>query len=400
MDAELLGLLVEVVVKELHEVLDRAAEVDVAGLGDVELETALIELGSLEARVAALRVQVAGEWDARRLWATRGYRSAASALAHKHRVPQAACGRVPRWGRKLRDLPAVAVAWGAGSIGDAHVQRILGIDTPRIHEALVADQVEIVRWAMTLGWRPFLRRLQDWVDTHDPDGPEPDGAHRRFSCSRTIEDRWRLDGWLDPVPGTIFHTELSRLQRQLFLEDQREATDRLGHEPLPFQFRRSAEQRRADALVLMAERSATLPEDGRRGRPLFTVLTGADSLRRILELTNGIELRPAQLVDYVDPALFEKVLFETPVKVIGVSRQRTYRDLLRKAILVRDRGCQHPGCDAPIDDCEIDHKIPASQGGPTSDTNGRAWCGPHNRARNHPDYVEPDGGDEPPPGQA
>jgi hypothetical protein len=392
---------VEVVVKELHEVLDRAADVDVAALGDGELEAALVELGVLEARVTALRVKTAAEWDARRVWATHGYRSPASALAHRHRVPQAACGRVTRWGRKLRDLPAVAVAWGAGSIGDAHVQRILGVDNPRVHDALVSDQVELVRWAIDLPWRPFVRRLQDWLDAHDPDGPEPERTHRRFSCSRTIEDRWRLDGWLDPVPGSIFATELARLERQLFLEDQREATDRLGYEPLPFQFRRTPEQRRADALVLMAERSATLPEDGRRGRPLFTVLVGADSLRRILELTNGIELRPGQLVDHVEPALFEHVLFETPVKVIGVSRQRTYRDLLRKAILVRDRGCQHPGCDAPIDDCQIDHKIPASKGGPTTDANGRAYCPTHNYARNAPGYREPDDGDgdgEPPPG--
>jgi 5-methylcytosine-specific restriction protein A len=150
----------------------------------------------------------------------------------------------------------------------------------------------------------------------------------------------------------------------------------------------------------MAERSATLPDDGRRGRPLFTVLVGADSLRRILELTNGTELRPAQLADYVEPALFEHVLFESPIKVIGVSKQRTYRDLLRKAILARDRGCQHPGCDAPIDQCEIDHKLPATQGGPTTQTNGRAWCGPHNRARNQPGYHEPDDGDEPPPTEA
>jgi len=295
----------------------------------------------------------------------------------------------------------VAVAWGAGRIDDAHVRRILAVDNPRTHEALVASQVAITRWAIDLPWRPFVRRLQDWVDEHDPDGPEPDHRrHRRFHCSRTVHDTWRLDGWLDPVAGTIFARELDRLERQLFLDDQREASERLGiAEALPFQFARTAEQRRADALVLMAERSATLPEDGRRGQPLFTVLVGHDSLRRILELSNGIELRPGQLVDHLPPALFERVLFDTPTHVVGVSSQRTYRGLLRKAIEARDRGCQHPGCDVALDGCQIDHRIPAAAGGPTSHDNGRCYCGHHNRARSGlaSRYASSRGDDEAPP---
>ncbi|HET9558960.1 MAG TPA: DUF222 domain-containing protein, partial [Actinomycetota bacterium] len=299
----------EVVVKELLAVLDRAREVDVAGAGDGELEAALVAVGELRQRVAALEVVVAGEWDARRVWAGHGARTPASWLAHRHRVPREACGRVPRWGRRLGSLPAVAAAWSAGRIHEAHVQRILGVDSARTHEALVADQVAVTRWAMDLPWRPFLRRLQDWLDAHDPDGPEPDPrAGRRLDCSKTVADTWRLDGWLDPVAGSIVATELQRLERELFLADQAEAADRLGRDPLAHEFARTATQRRADALVAMAQRSATLPEDGRRARPLFTVLVGHDSLRRILELTNGTELHPAHLAPYLEPALFEQVL--------------------------------------------------------------------------------------------
>ena len=49
----------------------------------------------------------------------------------------------------------------------------------------------------------------------------------------------------------------------------------------------------------------------------------------------------------MEPALFEQVLFDTPTHVVGISSQRTYRGLVRKAIEARDRGCQYPGCDAP-----------------------------------------------------
>jgi len=52
---------VEVTLKELHEVLDRVHDVEVAGLADGELASALVELGALRARVAAAEAKVAGE---------------------------------------------------------------------------------------------------------------------------------------------------------------------------------------------------------------------------------------------------------------------------------------------------------------------------------------------------
>ena len=132
----------------------------------------------------------------------------------------------------------------------------------------------------------------------------------------------------------------------------------------------------------MAERSATGPEDGRRGTVLLTVLVGHDSLARILELTNGIPLRAGQLIPWLDAAAIEQVLFDGPGTVVKVSKQRTFTGVVRKAVEVRDRGCQHPTCHEPIDRCQADHIIPWSADGPTSQANGRLLCGHHNRLRN------------------
>ena len=65
-----------------------------------------------------------------------------------------------------------------------------------------------------------------------------------------------------------------------------------------------------------------------------------------------------------------------------VSKQRTFTGVVRKAVEVRDRGCQHPTCHEPIDRCQADHIIPWSADGPTSQANGRLLCGHHNRLRN------------------
>jgi hypothetical protein len=48
--------------------------------------------------------------------------------------------------------------------------------------------------------------------------------------------------------------------------------------------------------------------------------------------------------------------------------------------MVRDRRCQHgSGCEISGDRCDIDHRQPAAQGGPTSQFNGSLGCWPHNR---------------------
>ena len=43
--------------------------------------------------------------------------------------------------------------------------------------------------------------------------------------------------------------------------------------------------------------------------------------------------------------------------------------------------CTHPYCYEPAESCEGDHIEPWSQGGPTTQENGRLLCGFHNRLR-------------------
>jgi hypothetical protein len=363
--------------------LDAAFAVDLEQLEGRDLDAFVALMGEVQACADALDAKVVGEWDGQMRWAGHGSKSAAAALGHARRIPADACRRIPKLARKLRAFPAVRLAWEAGRIDTVHVQRICGAANARVHDDLVADQVLVTRWAMELHWKAFSRKLAEWLDEHDLDGAEPDGREsRRFHCSRTLDDRFAVDGLLDTVGGSILERELRRLESRLWDEDVAEARDRLGFDPLGHHLRRTPEQRRADALVLMAERSATGPEDGRRGTVPITVLVGHDSLTRILELTNGILLRAGQLIPWLDAAAIEQVLFDGPSTVVKVSRKRTFTGVVRKAVEVRDRGCQHPTCHEPIDRCQADHIIPWSADGPTAQANGRLLCGHHNRLRN------------------
>jgi hypothetical protein len=190
----------------------------------------------------------------------------------------------------------------------------------------------------------------------------------RVFASRSFEGRLVIDGELDPIGAEIIDNELRRLTEQLRRSDKAAGITR------------SPAQRRARALIEMATRSATAPANGRRPRPLFTVTVGNDTMARLCSLASGTLLSSGDLVPFLDTAMLETVVFADRTTLVSVSRQRTFRSVIRRAIQVRDQHCQHPsGCDIPADQCDIDHIVPYSQGGRTSQFGGTLGCNAHNR---------------------
>ena len=53
----------------------------------------------------------------------------------------------------------------------------------------------------------------------------------------------------------------------------------------------------------------------------------------------------------------------------------------RRAIEIRDRCCTFPGCNIDVEWCQVDHIIEFTDGGPTTQDNGRLLCPTHNRQR-------------------
>jgi hypothetical protein len=193
---------------------------------------------------------------------------------------------------------------------------------------------------------------------------------------------WVGDFTLDPISGTIVSNVLKRIDTELFEADWAEAKARVGREPTIGDLTRTPAQRRADALVEMATRAASAPKDARRPAPLFSVLVGWETLSGpVCELADGSVLAPGSLAPWLDRALLERVVFDSPSRVIdvGVAR-RLFVGATRRAVELRDRHCTGPFCEIGFDDCEVDHVIPWAAGGPTSQDNGRLACGFHNRA--------------------
>lgn len=103
---------------------------------------------------------------------------------------------------------------------------------------------------------------------------------------------------------------------------------------------------------------------------------------RICELASGTVVSPGSLVPWLDSAWVERIVFDTPSRVIDVgTARRIFVGATRRAVQVRDRECYHDYCDVPAERCEIDHVQPYAAGGATDLKNGRLACGFHNRRR-------------------
>jgi hypothetical protein len=258
--------------------------------------------------------------------------------------------------------------------------------TPATEAALARDEDLLVGQAKALRFGAFAKMVAYWSWRADPDGAERSDEHkresRRFHLSRTWGDMWIGDLTLDPISGTVVSNVLKRIDKELFAADWAEAKERTGREPVVGDLARTPAQRRADALVEMATRAASAPKDARRPEPLFSVLVGWETLSGpVCELADGSVLAPGTLAGWLDRALLERVVFESPSRVIdvGVAR-RLFVGATRRAVELRDRHCTGPFCEIPFEDCEIDHVVPWAAGGPTTEDNGRVACGFHNRA--------------------
>lgn len=134
----------------------------------------------------------------------------------------------------------------------------------------------------------------------------------------------------------------------------------------------------------MARRARSVPEDARAPKPLVTILVGQDTFATMCRLSSGEHLTPGEAARVLDDAVIERVTFAGPDRVVSVSRRRTSRDALRRAIEAKGgHRCAHPYCRRRVEHCQIDHIDPHHRGGTTSEANGRLHCGFHNRLRDH-----------------
>jgi hypothetical protein len=373
--------------EELEAVLDRLAGADPFSYGDA---ASVLALEGALTRLSCVTSKAVASFDAGGEWAHEGAQSTAAWLSTRCHLPLGDARSQLRRGRALPSVPLCAEAFCAGAIGVAQVDLLVKAaqGTARVNqEAFPRDEAVLLAAARELKFAPFSGVVAYWTQLADPDGAEESAmekmARRDVYVSHSVGGMWLGKMTFDPIGGAIYAGELMRLEAEMFDADWAEAKARLGRDPHLDDVARTPAQRRADAAVEMAVRSKAMPEGARRPEPLFSVLVDYPTLAgRICQLANGGIVSPGSLVPWIEAASFERIVFAPPKRIECSVTARFFTGATRRAIEIRDQHCTHPYCEAPAERCQIDHIIPYSQGGETTQENGRVHCGFHNRRRN------------------
>ena len=361
------------VVDDLVAGVKDVAALDPSALDDDVLHRTVLSLQHAESSLALVSAGFIAEWQARRVCRRDGSARAGDALARDAKRDPRSARRELRRAARLAEMAHTQAAVRDGRLGIDHVDLILRYATDHRWEYFLRDEEVLVEQMSAMRLWPDARRLLAYwaMRVDDEVGLPPPCAQPStlYLARDEVSGEGDLQGRLGAVHTEIVDGELRRLMRQIALDDKAKGVAR------------TAAERRAEALALMATRS--MNATGATARPLFQVLVGADVFVGMCQTASGIVLHPSHLEPWCATAVVESMLFDGATRVVGVSRKRTFSGVTRRAVQIRDRHCQHAsGCSVPFPECDVDHIVPWIVGGETAPWNGRVLCATHNR---HPE---------------
>lgn len=374
-------------VSGVRSALDELASEDLARCEDDALDESLRELERAAAALAAERARRVAELARRRRFEREGYLSAAAYLRDLLGIPASRAARYLRWGRALARMPRTAAALAQGEITVTAAGLL--IRTAEAHpEAFARCETLLVHLAGELPPRDLVRALDHLAALADAEAPERRAerrlAARRLHVSPTLDGMVRVDGDLDPETGQLL---LTALRAEMDVQARVRGD------------RRTPAQRRADALAEICRSyldRADRPEiGGERPHLLVTVdlvtLTRSASGRS--DLPDAGDISPEQARRIACDADVSRVVTAGPSLVLDLGRRTpVVPGPLRRALLVRDRGCAFPGCGRPPGWCDAHHVIHWADGGPTALANLVLLCRPHHRMVHRGFEVRMEGG--------
>jgi hypothetical protein len=371
---------------QAFEVLGAVAE---SG-GDGELVGVLTRCEAAVRRLDRVTVDVVAGLERRGVFAERGYRSSAAALADllgwerieaRRRVVAAeqVTARVGLDGAALpARLPATAAVFAAGAASLRHVDAIA-----RVLGSASAARLTLAQWA---GVEEQLAakaqvytpsELQAWgaqlVEVLDQDGAEPDDQPpvqvNELHLTRLPGGGGKLRGRFDDA--ALFDavaTVADAKARPVTADDER-----------------SVGERQAEALAEVCGYvldHGEVPECGGH-RPHVNVLVRLEDLQnrgRAGCLDFGGTVSPEALRMLCCDAAVAPVVLGGKGQPLDVGRAtRTIPDGLRRAVAARDKGCAHPGCGRPPSWSEVHHIREWELGGDTKLSNLVMLCRQHHR---------------------
>ncbi|MEW1585520.1 DUF222 domain-containing protein [Micromonospora vinacea] len=368
-------------------------------LPEHDLIAALDAAHRLEQRLAAVTLALVRELDGRGTATAQGASSTAVWLRHRLRLGVGAARRLTELAATLDTAPTgVRDALAAGTV-DVEQARVIADTVQTVHTAAGAQAADkavgvLVDWAAQFDatqLRKLGTRILDHVAPEVADAAaeaalraqESRAARdRHVTISEQPDGRLRLSGILDTEAAAVLRAAIDPLTAPAGPADTR-----------------TPGQRRHDAVAAvcrLALRTGELPENG--GDPAqIVVTTGFDGLTRQLgsgALDFGQQLSAETVRRLACDAAILPAVLNGASQPLDVGRQRRLiAGPLRRALVLRDRGCAFPGCDRPPRWCDAHHIQHWADGGDTSLANAVLLCGHHHRHVHRSEWAVRLGGD-------
>jgi hypothetical protein len=313
-----------------------------------------------------------------------GYLSSAAWLADRFKMSAGSAKQQVKIAQARQEMPKARRALEAGEVSSAAVRVLVAVRETHT-EAFARHESALVGQAKTQSVEELRRVMADWSQTVDAEDSsrhaEALRARRRLDACPTVSGMVRVDGELDPEGGEALLTAL-----QALVDADLRAGNRTDQ--------RTATQRRADALCELAHvylRSSDRPGVGGE-RPHVTLTVDIETLNGTPRSGNGSAASRRSELDHtgsVPPATARRLACDAsilPVVMGGPSepldvgrRTPVVSAALRRAVVLRDRGCLFPRCPRPHVWCDAHHVTHWVDGGTTALDNLVLLCRPHHR---------------------
>jgi hypothetical protein len=302
------------------------------------------------------------EFDERKGW-NGGFLSCAHWLSWRTSIDLGAAREKVRVARTLPNLPLLSGALQRGEVSYAKVRALTRIATPENEERLLglayhgtAAQVE----RLVRAWR--------WCDRREEDRKR---LSRSVSCYVDEDGMVLLRARLTPEQGAVVQRALEAASDRLYQESRHAAAPERVEEEVTW------DQRRADALTLMAESALSTDLDRGPAADRYQVVLHLDAQHQVLELSDGGIGVSAETSRRLSCDASVVVVHEdADGSVLDIGRKtRTISVPMRRALTTRDGRCAFPGCNARR--CDAHHIVHWADGGRTALDNLVLLCRRH-----------------------
>jgi hypothetical protein len=358
----------------LESAIDETFLVDVRALPDAALQEDIARLARAANRIQAAFLSRLEVLD-RRGGVAAEHGSTGAWLRETLNVSATVAGRTVRLARDLTDvLPATAQRLADGDISVAHCQVITGLRKDLSDDCVRSVDPHLADAATTHTPHELLGFVTTVRHAYRPDAVARDEAEafeeRTLTAASTLgglgTGRWSGD----PVSQELIMTAIHAASAPTGPADPR-----------------TPAQRRFDGLVAICERAlkaGELPDTGGVA-PHVSVIVDYTTLTRAAgapgaTLGFGTVISGDAARMLACDGSISRIITGPGGQILDSGRAtRTFTAAQRRAIIARDKHCQHRHCDAPAAWCDIHHKVHWADGGPTNITNALLLCGRHHR---------------------